>query len=186
MGRRKNKLAIVPAEREGNGRHKRPSRAEMERRAEEARKREARRIIGVVLDQPHRKGNTDQRCESALGRFVIAHGLKPELYEGGNEFARIVHTWRRLKALPGVVSHGPGKAVTCDDQQLADKINRLAREMRDADSAMRPRDAAAIKWLLFQAGQMEAPDDHGEAFVMQCREGLYALAVHFRMLPSPR
>lgn len=178
--------AIAIKNRERNGRHKRPSRAEMERLAKLAAEREERKVKGVVLDQPHRRGNPDQRCENALGRFVVEEKLKPELYEAGDEFARLTLTWRRLKALPGVIHHGPGNAVTCDEQQLADKINRLARDMRDADSAMRPSDAAAVRWLTLQAGPMDDAKDHGEEFMTRCRDGLYALARHFGMLERRR
>jgi len=186
MARHKRKLAIVPIEREGNGRHRRPSRAEMERQAEIAREREARKIKGVVLDQPHRRGNTDQRCENALGRFVIALRLAPELYDAGQEYGGIVRSHRRLTGLPGVLSNGPGAGHTCDDDEIREKIERLRTRSRDAFSSMRPADASLTRWLCVDAGPSDDVDMNDASAVLRIREGLYALAVHFGMLSQNR
>jgi hypothetical protein len=186
MSRRKRKLSIIPIEREGNGRAKRPSRAEMERQARIAAEREARKIIGVVLDQPHRRGNTDQRCESALGRFVIAHRLAPELFDAGQEYAAVVRSHRRLLGLPGVLSNGPGLGHRADDPDIAEKIERLRVRSRDAFSAMRSTDAKLTRWLCCDAGPMDdiSPDD--PIAIRNITWGLHALAVHFGLIPPAR
>jgi hypothetical protein len=45
----------------------------------------------TVLSQPHRRGEReDQKQESPLGRFVIRHKLREELYDAGNEYAGMV------------------------------------------------------------------------------------------------
>lgn len=167
-------------QREKNGRLKRPTKAE----------REAARLAkldpekSTVLNQPHRKGDRDQRRESPLGRFVMDRRLKSELYDAGEEFATIIRTWRRLKGLPGVISNGPGAAVSADDDEIADKINRLARRMRDADAAMRPRDAAAVRWLVLECNPLDDPKE-----LDLCRRiewGLFDLAIHFGMIAKGR
>jgi hypothetical protein len=43
--------------------------------------------MATVLAQPHRRGSTDQRCESALGRFVLAQWLRSEVYDAGLSYA---------------------------------------------------------------------------------------------------
>jgi hypothetical protein len=163
--------------REKNGRLVRPSKAERE--AARLQALHAERV--VVLAQSHRRGNIDQRCESPLGRFVIARKLKPELYDAGEHFQTIVMTWRRLKGLPGVLSNGPGSPVSHDDDAIADRINSLARRMRDADAAMQNRDASAVRWLLFDCPPMDDATDPD-----LCRRiewGLHDLAIHFGMIP---
>jgi hypothetical protein len=158
----------------------------MERQARIAAEREARKIIGVVLDQPHRRGNTDQRCESALGRFVIAHRLAPELFDAGQEYAAVVRSHRRLLGLPGVLSNGPGLGHRADDPDIAEKIERLRVRSRDAFSAMRSTDAKLTRWLCCDAGPMDdiSPDD--PIAIRNITWGLHALAVHFGLIPPAR
>ena len=110
------------------------------------------------------------------------HHLDRVLYDAGNEFSSIIRTWRRLKGLPGVISNGPGTSVSSDDKELADKINTLARRMRDADSAMRPADAAAVRWLTLDAGPMDDIDPNDIGKCERAKHGLLALAVHFGMI----
>jgi hypothetical protein len=98
-GRKRHELIL----REPNGRPKRPTVKQME---------EQIRLRGdveklVVLMQPHRGGDSDQRRASALGRFVMDHKLRPELYDAGNEYAGLV---RRLWAAKGVPSDQRGAA----------------------------------------------------------------------------
>lgn len=174
---------ITLPEREGNGRQKRPSRAELERLRKEAILREERRVIGVVLDQPHRRGNRDQRCESALGRFVIAHRLAPELYDAGQEYAAIIRQHRRLIGLPSSHSNGPGMGYSNDDPEIAAKIERLRVRQRDAYSCMRPSDAAPTRWLCIDAGPMDDVDGADRIRCERIAQGLATLAKHFGLRP---
>lgn len=54
----------------------------------------------VVLAQPHRLGDTDQRCESPLGRFCIRYKLNHDLLKAGRDYADIVRRWRAAKGIP--------------------------------------------------------------------------------------
>jgi hypothetical protein len=76
--------------RQPNGQIKRPTRDE----------REANQLR-VILNQPHRRGQanpTDQKYESAFGRFCIRNKLREEIYTGGNAYAAKV---RRIQAAWG-------------------------------------------------------------------------------------
>jgi hypothetical protein len=183
MSRKKRKHAMALPEREGNGRHKRPSPAELKRLQKEALLREARRVIGTVLDQPHRRGNRDQLCENALGRFVINRKLARELYDAGQEYAGIVYQHKRLMGLPGTYSNGPGMGHGHDDPEIADKIERLRVRQRDAYSCMRPSDAAPTRWLCVEAGPMEDVDLSDATRCERITYGLLALAKHFGLRP---
>jgi hypothetical protein len=83
-------------EREPNGRAKRPT-------MEVLREMERKKLdeeMATVLAQPHRRGNHDRMAESALGRFVAAHGLKEVVYVAGGKYADLVAGWREAKGIP--------------------------------------------------------------------------------------
>jgi hypothetical protein len=174
-------MTVSPPRREANGRKKRPSRADMDRIRQQMEERKRRQIMGVVLDQPHRRGNPDQRCENALGRFVLTHRLDRALYDAGQEFAGINRQLRRMIGLPGVYSNGPGRGYRADDADVADKIERLRTRLRDAKSAIRPRDYSTTLWLTLHAGPMDDMNAGDDQSIDAAKHGLLALAVHFGM-----
>lgn len=52
-------------------------------------------VKGVVLAQPHRRGDTDQRRASALGRACRRARLRRECYDAGEDYAALVRRdWR--------------------------------------------------------------------------------------------
>jgi hypothetical protein len=61
----------------------------------------------VVLDQPHRRGDTSQLRESALGRFVLDHysdaRMARSVYDAGLAFADVVRRWRAARGVPSDV-----------------------------------------------------------------------------------
>ena len=75
----------------------------------------------VVLRQPHRLGNTDQRCESPFGRFCMKHGLRDEILQAGEQYEGIVRRWRAAKGIPtegtgngGGSGDGPSDATVAE------------------------------------------------------------------------
>lgn len=84
-----------PGIREANGRLARPTVQQLKELERVSRLGE----MATVLAQPHRMGNTHQWAGSALGRFVLAHKLRGELFDVGEEYAALV---RRLRAAKGV------------------------------------------------------------------------------------
>ena len=90
--------------REPNGRAQRSTVAALE-----AIERDKRlQNMSVVLSQPHRQGNTDQRCESALGRFCLKHRLAREIYDAAEEYRGVVNRWRAAKGIPMELRQGIG------------------------------------------------------------------------------
>lgn len=84
--------------------------------------------MSVVLSQPHRRGNTDQKCESALGRFCLRMKLREELYSAGKNYADITRAWRVAKGVPSqMVSGGPGSGNGPSDATVIEWGKKLAR-----------------------------------------------------------
>ncbi|MFN7610398.1 MAG: hypothetical protein ACK5QX_05595 [bacterium] len=170
--------SISPVIRERNGRRKRPTtKADIEaaqRAAEERQK-------ATVLAQPHRRGNTDQKCVWPLGQFAIlckARGNWDEaLYHAGNEYSALVRRWRLAKGIP---DPSAGKARGTGKDTDPDVIVRLEAQWRDAESYVKTmggmREYAAVRTLC--ADHQELPDEaHGYAV-----RGLRLLAKYFGML----
>lgn len=93
-------MNISPPLRERSGRRQRNTKEAIEaaqRKREEAEK-------AVVLSQPHRRGNTDQRCASHVGRYMLAlqghAAYVSQCQDAYDELRNIVRRWRMLKGLP--------------------------------------------------------------------------------------
>jgi hypothetical protein len=108
---RKRKVGV----REPNGRLQRPSKEEREA----ARLRREAGERATVLAQPHRRGNYDQLCASSLGRHVLDHRLRRELYDAGEEYAETVRRWRAAKGVPvGLSAIGVGSGRDMADEAV--------------------------------------------------------------------
>lgn len=103
----------------------------------------------IVLDQPHRHGNRDQRCASALGRFSIENPrLRRELFEAAEDYAGIKARWWAAKGVPtdvrlGIGGNGNGP---CDETvagwtKTIDAVERAIK--RDSPLGFIP-----FKWLV--------------------------------------
>ncbi len=111
--------------REASGRLQRPSKEEREA----ARLRREAGERATVLAQPHRRGNYDQLCASALGRHVLDCGLRRELYDAGEEYAETVRRWRAIKGVPvslAAIGHGSGRDIADETvRRLCDRLNAM-------------------------------------------------------------
>ncbi len=90
-------------------------------------------IIGVVLAQPHRRGDTDQLRASALGRACMRARLRRECYDAGEDYASIVRRWRAAKGCPTTLRLG---GASLGDGPDADTVARWRKTIIDCDSAM--------------------------------------------------
>lgn len=182
--RRKNK--VVPAQRHPGGKLKQPTRAQLEaaRKAEIEAARRA--IVGVAVNQPHRRGDDTPRVECALGRFLKARKGRDEYWHAGQEYARLIRTHRRLVGIPGVLSNGPGLGHVADDDKLSSTIDALRRDIRNATSAMRPRDYRDTRWVCVDAGPLDDVDLADEDRCRRIEWGLWDLAIHFGYIKRPQ
>jgi hypothetical protein len=99
MGSRGPKLK--QGKREPNGRLSRTEKMKPTAEAlNEANRKAIEQEIGVVLMQPHRRGRDDKYPASALGRFVVAQGLRSEVYDAADRYADLVNRWRAAKGIP--------------------------------------------------------------------------------------
>jgi hypothetical protein len=51
----------------------------------------------IVLSQPHRRGDSDQFCESAAGRFVLRHALPRPVFDACQEWANLIRHFNAAK-----------------------------------------------------------------------------------------
>jgi len=150
--------------REKNGNLQRPSKIEREsfqRRMEQVE-------MQTVLAQPHRRGNTDQRCESALGRFSIANPkLRRELFDAASDYAGLKRRWRAAKGVPGDVrlgadgsGAGPCEAtVRAWEAQIAEIETAIVRDS--------PLGFAPFKWLVLDDRDIDRRHDIAVCFALR-------------------
>ena len=108
VGRKRKSGARQP-----DGRLRQPSRKERE----EARKRKEFGEKHVVLAQPHRRGDADQRCGSAFGRFCKRCAVNAAGETAAAEYEGLVRRWRAARGVPthlrlglGGTGEGPSEA----------------------------------------------------------------------------
>jgi hypothetical protein len=113
----------------------------------------------TVLAQPHRRGEReDQKQASPLGRFVMRHKLREELYDAGNEYAGMVRCFYAARL--------PAGALT--------GIPQLPGDDRGSGNGVSPQKAA---WLGKELSRLETPL---KAFSRRGFSALRMLAVHER------
>ncbi len=162
-------------QREPNGRLQRPSKEEREaaRLCREAGER------ATVLAQPHRRGNYDQLCASALGRFVLNHKMRRELFEAGEEYAGTVRRWRAAKGIPEpFLNSARGNGVGPSDEAV-ERLEQRVTAMRSC--VARESGVQALKWL-----DVVVLDDAEIPGAVGCHAvgSLTALAEHLGMIKA--
>lgn len=158
--------AISPRRREKSGKLQRPSKAQMEAILKQREEAE----MSVVLNQPHRKGNRDQRCENALGRFVIRMKLRDELYTAGQEFETITRSWRAAKGIPSQLTRGPlGTGNGPSERTVAEWTRTLIRVQRAMQEST-PEGFLEVRKLCLDNIDVDA---NGEGYAI---DGLVVLA----------
>jgi hypothetical protein len=82
----------------------------------------------TVLMQPHRRGDTSEKCESPLGRFVLRNKLREELYTTGIEYGGLVRQFYAAKGIPQPSSDGGGSGRGVSPEKamkLKEELDRL-------------------------------------------------------------
>lgn len=164
--------------REPNGKLKRPS-------AEERRKADRIRIMGeraFVVGQPHRRGEMSQMAGSVFGRFCLKNKLRPEIYDAGQEFARIVAGWRAAKGVPVFSNASPGPMPAPEDPERTKKrVDGLRdRMMRCEKALLRIGTEAniAVRQLILDEFDLSWEQDE------HAKDGLAALAVELGFMKA--
>ena len=126
----------------------------------------------VVLAQPHRKGNTDQRCATVLGHFCVRNKIRAELTDAGEEYGATVRRWRAAKGIPSPFHNeaaGSGRGPSDDT------VATWQRRMLEMECAMMRegiRSLLAVKQLVLDGNDLGM--DQTDAAI----DGLMVLAVH--------
>lgn len=138
----------------------------------------ADQIRGAVLAQPHRRGDMDQLCASALGRACRRAKLRRECYDAGEDYASLVRRWRAAKGAPSTLRLGGGAGGDGPDQAT---IDRWRRNIVDCDAAMARESREG--WIAAKAAMLDEIDVDGtwqEAFIC----AMLGLAVCMGKLPA--
>lgn len=133
----------------------------------------------VVLAQPHRRGEESQLAGSALGRFVLAHRLRREYFDAGEQWASTKRKWLSCRGapLPDHPSGGTGGDVPIEvyDAWLKDD----AQASRAMEKAAGLPGLTAVRSLAFDNADLPATYP---AFPVM--KALAALSVHYGLLPA--
>jgi hypothetical protein len=163
--------------RETNGRLQRPTLEQM--RAIETAQR--LRETDVVAMQPHRrwaKNPRDERLESALGRFVLAHGLRSELLDAGLSWAKQFKRWCQIHGVRAPYPTTPRGGGGADPED--DEIDRVNRTIDAIDYELKGR--GQIAYLGARSLCLDDADISTEA-TADAIAGLVVVAVHLGRLP---
>ncbi len=160
--------------REQNGRLQRPTAAEREA----ARLRREAGERATVLAQPHRRGNTDQMCSSALGRHVLDCRLRRELYDAGEEYASTTRRWRAAKGVPEpFIAGAKGNGAGASDEAVERLSARLNAMRKYVTVTSGPEALSALDKVA-----LEDRDTPG-AIGFRVTGALCALAEHLSLIP---
>lgn len=132
----------------------------------------------VVLAQPHRRGNTDQRCATAIGRFFIRNPrLRRELPDAAERYAALKRRWRAAWGVRTMerASEGSGSGLG----PSATAVRRWGAEITMAERAMMEASPAgyfAVRLLVLEDADI-GTDQEAAAVV-----SLTALAVQLELM----
>lgn len=143
------------AARYASGRLKVQTAAERQRETERA----ERRVVSVVLAQPHRRGDTSQACESPLGRLCLKFKLRPEIYDAGLAFGARYRLWEATVGAQTEIHAGVGLAA--GDGPSDEQVRAWGFEIARIDRVMKMVSAigcAAVRALA--VSEREIPEHH--------------------------
>lgn len=163
-----------PGTRERNGRLKRPTLEQIK-----AKQKELGDVEKVtVLAQPHRLGNTDTLCASALGRFCLSYKPPKGCYDAGLTYASLKSKWLAAVGAPRDVRMGGS------GRDIPAKIVHgwAARIAAMEDAMLRAGGVAGLGWIedlaVYDRGEIGA---YAAPIAMRA---IIALAVECGMLSS--
>jgi hypothetical protein len=141
----------------------------------------------TVLAQPHRRGEReDQKQESPLGRFVMRHRLRTELYDAGIEYAGMVRCYYAAK-LPAGAMRGipqlPGDDRGSGNGVSPEKAIWLEKELRQLEGPLKSlsrRGFSALRMLAVHEREIMVSSERMAA------EVLYLLAVMLKRVGGRR
>lgn len=140
--------------------------------------RERRLLAGetiTVLMQPHRRGDTDPRRESPLGRFCLRNKLGREMYDTGIEYGGLVRQFFAAKGIPQPSSDGGGTGRGVSPEKavkLKEELERLEKPIKRSN----PVGFSAVRKLTVHEQEIPPPAEPETVSV------LYYLAQMLRKL----
>jgi hypothetical protein len=113
-----------------------------------ARERDAQQVEKlVVLRQPHRKGDSDQLCESSLGRFILHNRLDRALYHAGLTYGSLVRFYCYAKASSVGINEGQGGSGAGVSPEKAKKLTEEVAHIERSLRQISPIGFSGVKIL---------------------------------------
>lgn len=172
------KPAISPKPREANGRHKRDRTKEALEAADRAQRL---KNMATVLSQPHRLGDTDQRLESALGRFCKHHRLRDECWRAGEEYWLDVRRWQMVVA--SIKAEGHKASGNVQGETTREEADKLTKKVLRADEELKYYNSYPYVRHICVDFRTQDIRELPASFTPAIIRGLFALGVHYGMLP---
>jgi hypothetical protein len=90
--------------------------------------------MAVALAQPHRRGNRDPFCESALGQLVLRQLLPRNCYDAALGYATLVRRSFAVAGIPQPVT--TGVHATANREMTAEAARHLQNELREIEKRL--------------------------------------------------
>ena len=114
----------------------------------------------VVLAQPHRRGNTDQRCATAFGRFTLRMGIRRELIQAADKYVDLKRRW--LAAWGACAVDRPAERTGLGEGPSWETMRRWSAQITEGEHAMMDASAPgyfAIRLLLLEDAEIGIDQD---------------------------
>ena len=139
-----------------------------------------------VLSQPHRRGDSSELRESALGAFIIDSGAGIECFHAADEYRCLVYKWQLATGIhvPAWVREefgGSGEEMDGDRLKAwAETIDDWNKKRKDCEKALK---AAGI--TAFEAAQRMIFEDFkpDNSIVLPVKRALLSLAIELGKFP---
>lgn len=140
---------------------------------ERAERAERMKETKVVLMQPHRRGSNATECESALGRFWLAHCHGNRLLiDAGEAWARLKRQYRRAWGI--ITENAPGEPGSHANDLTVEAVQKMGAQIDRIEAKLsRPMSILfAINRLVIEGRDVSGKFATGDAII-----GLRILAI---------
>jgi hypothetical protein len=136
----------------------------------------------VVLAQPHRRKNNDQLLECPLGRLILRHKLRREIYAAGLQYGHKVRQWQAVSGVPVEIHASSGKSS--GEGPKAATVRRWGIEISRIDKALKEISVAGFSAVrMLAVFEREIVPDVEEAAVACLTELAIQLSMLRRVAP---
>jgi len=139
-----------------------------------------------VLSQPHRRGDSSELRESALGRFIIDSGAGIECFHAADEYRCLVYKWQLATGIhvpAWVREEFGGSGEEMDEDRLkdwAEKIDDWNAKRKDCEKALKAAGLTAFEAAQRMIFQDIMPEN---VIVQSVKRALLSLGIELGKFP---